>query len=136
MPVNLPEMERFSADHRKILRGRIERLIDRAQYLATTDRALLEQVYGQGTSLTAVARLMGQTPRTLQRRFAKIIQRVNNKEFVFVARHQALLSQPQRQVARKVVLQGKTLRQTAVESGLSLHQVRRHLQEVHALARV
>ena len=136
MPVNLPDMHRFSADKRQILRGRIERLIDRAQYLAPADRALVEQVYGQGTSLAAVARLMGQPPRTLQRRFGRIMQRVNSKEFTFVCRHQALLSGPQRQVARKVIFQGQTLRQAAAYTGMSLHQVRRHLHEVQALARV
>lgn len=46
--------------HRFHQRNSIEKLLDRAKYLSETDRALIDQVYRYGSSISSVARVSGQ----------------------------------------------------------------------------
>jgi len=131
-----PEMMAHLPDRRGGYRDWAERILARAEHLEEADRQLIEQVYGRGTPLSVVAKMAHQPPRTLQRRLKKIIEHVNIPMFMFIVQHGDLLSGPQRQVARLVVLQRRSLRQAACLADISLHWVRRHMHAIEAMARL
>ncbi|MFA9479654.1 helix-turn-helix domain-containing protein [Phycisphaerales bacterium AB-hyl4] len=116
-------------------RDAAERLLQRAQYLAPHDRLLLEQIYRHGLSVADVARLLNDRPRTLQRRVKRLLTRLNDPLFRFVAGRLEMLPRDMQTTARLVVLEGKALRDTARSTGLTLHRVRQHLDAVRTLAR-
>ena len=111
-------------------RDRVEQLLFWAAYLPEEDRLLLEQVYQHGQRISEVAKLMKVRPRALQRRVQRLVQRLADKRFRFVARHLDLLPRELRGVAKLRVLEGRSLRSTAARSGLSLHQVRQRLDRL------
>lgn len=115
-------------------RDAAERVLQLAGHLADADRLLLEQVFRHGVSLAEVARLSGQRPRVLQRRVRRLLLRLNDPLFRFVAGRCDLLPQEVQATARRTVLHGRSLRDTARATGRSLHQIRQHLIIIRALA--
>ena len=75
-------------------------------------------------------------PRAVHQRIHRILQRLNSKAFTFAIEHMDQLSPDQRMVARLMILQGRSLRTTATQTQLKLHQVRQYLHEVNALAKI
>lgn len=123
------------ADRRSHRRNAIEKLLDRAKYLNETDRALIDQVYRYGSSISSVARISGQRAANLRRQMAKLLKRVNSPLFAFMIVHGDLLPVKVQRTAKLVVLKGYSQRRAADVSGQTLHRVRRHMEVLHALAR-
>ena len=139
MPTALGSFNQISADvrrHTAHQRRLNERILQLAEHLRTPDRLLLEQVYRHGLSAADVARLTGQPPRRVQRRLARLLQRMRDPLFKFVVARSELLPPPARAAARRVILQGQSLRSTAQSTGQSLHEVRQHINTVRNLARL
>lgn len=136
----MAETRQIRADRgtRRRLLGRqaADRLCARASYLPAGDRLVIEQVYQRGLSVTEVARLRGTSPRRMQRRVARLLCRMRQPAFAFVAERGDLLPREVRATARRVVLSGMSLRRTAEATGQTLHQVRQHMRTVQALARI
>jgi DNA-directed RNA polymerase specialized sigma24 family protein len=107
-----------------------DRILALAPHLKPSERALIEQVYAQGLPVSEVARAAGVSRKQLNRRLSRILRRIRQPRFRFVATRRELLPRQVAAVARHAVLEGRTLRETAALTGQSLHRVRQHMQTI------
>lgn len=107
-------------------RGWVEQVLSRAEHLPPEDRALVEHVYRFGRPIAEMARLQRIGPRSMQRRLHRLEERLFSTRFTYIAAHETLLPRHLRAVARRSVLQGRSMRDTARLTGLSLHRVRQY----------
>lgn len=110
-----------------------EVLLRRAEWLDREDRALLEQVLGCGVSTRAVADLTHVSRRTIQRRVLGLVRRLKDPQTLAVLRRHGRWPATTSAVALLVLVRGSTQRQAASELGMSLHEVRRHVERARAL---
>lgn len=136
MPTLSPNISTRAHAVRQLKRRQIEELLALAEYLPGPDRVLIEHILGKGMPVARIARLYQRPPRLLRRRAETIIKRMSNKLFRFVALRADTLPPETRLTAKYVVLHGMSLRQAAEESGRTLHHVRKHMNTVHATARL
>ena len=124
-------------DHqrRTLSRQRAERLLRLAESLPAGDRALLKQVFEHGQSAAEIARLAQQNPQTVRRRVRQLLRRVESPMYRFVAGHLDMLPRELQPTARRHILEGLSLRQTALATGQTLHRVRRHRQSIETRSR-
>lgn len=114
-------------------RGVVERLLDRADYLTASDRALLRGIYDRGMDAAEVARVMGSRPRGVRQRVQRLIEHVNSPGFSFILRAGRRWPHTRRRVGELIFLQGLTQRDAAARLGISLHHVRREVERIRAL---
>lgn len=114
-------------------RAAIERLVDRARHLPPEDRAILELVYREGQTITAVAQDRGESIRGLQRRVQRLVRRLHSKPYVFVGQHLDLLPKHLQATAKARYLHGLPLRAIAKRTGKSLHHVRMNVHTLDTL---
>ena len=132
-------------------------LVERAGWLPTADRALVEAVYGEGLTVIAFVRRCldrGIAPvdrtalsiteggdasgsleawtRVARRRLRRLVARLESDRFMLVVGRRNAWATTRRRVAVTCVLQGRSLRQASRDLGLSLHTVRRHMEAVEA----
>ena len=139
MTTPIPRSDHLAADpadntRRLDRRDRIELLLDLAAHLPETDRLLVEQVFRHGLPAADVARLVGEPPRRVQRRLTRLVRRLRCPLYRYVTLHMELLPRPSHPVARLHILHGRSLRDTAAASDLTLHRVRQHLRTIRTLA--
>lgn len=118
---------------RKRRRAVAEELVERAEHLLPPDRALIRAVYHDGQTAAEIARLQGVSPRRVRSRLRRLIARMASPDFLVVARDRHAWPPTRRRVATAVVLQGLSMRETAIRLRLSLHAVRRHMEQIRAL---
>lgn len=124
---------------RRTRREHAELLTERAAWIPAPDRELVEAVYREGHSVASYVRAhrgLGferWTERSARRRLRRLVERLASPRFAFVIAARTSWPIARRRVAMAVVVQGKTLRDTARTLGLSLHVVRRHIDAVDAL---
>lgn len=133
----------------------IERILDRTPWLPAGDRMLVEAVYRDERTVAELAPMLNTKPRTLRRRVQRLVRRMLSPEFMFVvgrfiegAQRRRVASAQQlgsagprgrawnratNKVAEEVVLNGRSLRETAQTLHLSLHAVRRYRDGVRML---
>jgi hypothetical protein len=70
---------------RRRRRELVQRVIDRAAWLAPADRLLIESIYRDHRSVADIARLAEVDPRSLRRRVRRVVRRVLSPRFAFVA---------------------------------------------------
>jgi DNA-directed RNA polymerase specialized sigma24 family protein len=114
-------------------RGVIERLLDRANYLTSSDRALLRGIYDRGMDASDVARVMGRRPRGVRQRVQRLVEHLNSPDFTFILRAGRRWPKTRRRVGELVFLQGLTQREAAARLGISLHHLRREIERIRAL---
>jgi len=136
MSIPLEPAQSTEARRRHLRQAATERILALAPQLAPEDQALVEQVYYHGQPLTRVARAAGVSPKHLNRRLSRVLNRIRQPLFQFVATRGELLPREAAATARRVVLRGESLRQTAHQTGQSLHRVRRHMDTVRAYHRL
>lgn len=116
-----------------------DRVIHRADWLGPSDRALVLAVFRDSMSVTDLARAHDTCPRSLRRRLAAALARINDDHAPFVIAHTTTQLGPpaitgvRARIARAVYLQGRSMRAIADDLGVSLHTVRAHRQAVDAL---
>jgi hypothetical protein len=110
-----------------------EIIVARSEFLLPEDRELVRSVFGEGMDANRVARLRGEKTRAVRRRVRQLAERVMSREFEFVARRCEGWPRGRRLVANACVLQGRTLREAAAHLRMTLHEVRRQMDLVHAL---
>ncbi len=143
-------------DLRKRLRREFTaRLLERAVWLPTPDRTLIEAVYRDHKKVADIARLLDADPRLLRRRVRSIARRVLSNKFMFVvgrlidsnptrpAHAQEADDEPRkpvrrwsherRRVAEECILNGRSIREAARALHLSLYAVRTHRQAVDVI---
>ena len=125
-------------------------LVARARFLLPEDAALVQAVYGEGLSVTAIATNLPKrasddhaaedypptcapSPRSVRRRLQRLVTRITSARFLTALDLLDAMPPTRRRVARACVLQGMTMRQAAARLGLSYHSIRRHMDAVSAL---
>jgi hypothetical protein len=139
--------------------AQIDDLLLAARHLPLRDRALIDGVYRQGMSVVQIARASGMRPHSLRRRLRNLVRRLRSPLFRYVMREFALggadgpstraaatsaagksqrergLSiEHRRAIARAVVLDRRSQRQTALDLNITLHRLRRELDRLATLA--
>jgi len=114
----------------------IQTLLERAYWLDSADQALLGAVYERGIPTRALAEAAGVSPRTIQRRVGRLVERLKDPTVLIVLRDHTRWPGMTGEVALAVMVRGRTLRAAADELGLSLHEVRQLMQQAHALIAV
>lgn len=107
-----------------------ERVLMRASWLAPADRALVEQVLQRGVRPHQIAAIAGVTTRTIQRRLARLIQRLTDPDCEFILRHHRQWDKSAAEVAIAIWIRGLTFRQAADQLGMTLHGVRQQVQMI------
>ena len=125
--------DRASDLRRKRGRDLVATLVERAAYLPQDERELIVSVYRDSRKITEVAALLDIPPRRLSVRVRKLVKRLLDPRFAFVARNREHWPRTRRRVGTMRVLFGRTMRQTADDLGLTLHQIRQHEAAIHAL---
>lgn len=111
----------------------MEALAELADVLDPRDAALVQAVCRHGMSIAQCARAGGCDPRTLRRRFTRLMQRVRDPVFSFVwVRHQQW-PHLRRQVGRHIYLAGRSQRETAALLKTTLHRVRMETQSIRTM---
>lgn len=116
-------------------RERVETVLNRADYLEPCDRALLNQVLGKDVKPSEVAVVIGVTTRSIQRRVQRLMERLTDDEVVFVLRNSPNWSESLAAAATMVWVHDKSMRETSVAMGASLHSVRNYVAAVRVLMR-
>ena len=115
------------------LSGFSDALLRYAPFLPPAERALIEQVFGRGVPITALARVHGKKPEAVQRRVRVLIARLTDPRVARVLGLCRHWDESRRAVALRWWLAGRSQPRIAAELGLSLYEVRRHLLAVRAL---
>lgn len=118
---------------RRLRREMADLIVERSQVLPRDDAGLLQCIYGDGRSISALAPMLGCDARKLRRRVRRLVERVNSNEFVFVLSYRQNWTPSRRRVAEACFIRGLSIRQAASDLRLSYHTVRRHLEAVRAL---
>ena len=101
-------------------------IVTRAQHLAGQDRDLVISMYRDGYSAAQIARLGNLDPRQVRRRIKLALNRMTTPLFIFVITHKSNWSPTRRKIAKSLFQSGNSIRQTATQLNLKVHQVRRH----------
>jgi DNA-directed RNA polymerase specialized sigma24 family protein len=104
-----------------------------AAHIPRSERRLIHAVYAEGRSLAAIADAAAQSPFALRRAYRRIVTRMLDPRFAFVAAHAHTWPAQRRLVATLHILRACTLRDTAARLAITEHAVRRELAVVHAL---
>ncbi|MEM0982368.1 MAG: hypothetical protein AAGI17_00295 [Planctomycetota bacterium] len=128
----------FDPDEASDLRRRrdrelIETIVLRAVVLEPDDRELMLAIYRDNRRISEIAALLSVPPRRLRARVRRIIKRVLDPRFAFVARNREQWPTTRRRIATLRVLYGRTLRETAAQLELTIHQIRRAEDIIAAL---
>jgi hypothetical protein len=110
---------------RSALREAGSRICHRASLLSPRDRTLVIGLYEKGLSAVDLARLLGLNAQTVRHHAARLARHLVSPLVNFILAERGRWSAQRRRVAEVRFLQRRTLRETAVETGLTLHIVRR-----------
>jgi len=117
-------------------RDQSELLLYRAAFLEDeADRLLVEQVCQHGRPLRELATMQGVAPKLIERHYNALIRYLKDPSYSYLTVNAALLRPEVRRTAQARYFGRRTLRQTAKHLGLSLHEVRKHITIVQALAK-
>ncbi|MFG0275079.1 MAG: hypothetical protein ACF8QF_08480 [Phycisphaerales bacterium] len=111
----------------------VEEVVLRAALLPEADRALLLAVYRDATPARTIAELRGLHVRRVRRRVRSLVQRVLSPRFGFVMDHMASWPRTRRRVAQAVVIEGRPRREASETLGVTIHTVRRRMEEIRLL---
>lgn len=113
-----------------------EQIVRLAQALPAEDRLLLERHFGDGLSLTDLARRDRRSVQAIRRRIHRLTERIASPEFRFTVLHQQQMPRPMRRTATLLFVQGRSLRETARLTNKTLHRIRCDRATLQTLARV
>lgn len=119
--------------HRLSMRNDAERLLELAEHLAPSDRALLRSIYRHGMSAAELARAMGIRPRRVTDRVQKLMQRINSPHFRSVLAQRERWPAIRRRIAEAVFLRGEGQRTVAAKLQCTVHEVRIEIERIRAI---
>ena len=115
------------------MRGAVERMLDLAEHLPASDRALLRGIYDRGMTAAELARMLGLRPRGVRARIQRLVERIGSPRFAFIVRNRGRWPRVRRCIAEMVFLQGRSQREAAETLGLGVHRVRREVDRIRLL---
>lgn len=110
-----------------------ERVVLRLDYLPEDERAILRSMFVDNRAVKELVPISGASERVLRRRVKRAIARVLGARFSFVLERRSSWTTTRRRVATLHYIDGRSVRETAEQTGLSLHAVRRHRDAIEAL---
>ena len=127
--------EPSKANKKPLLNRRMiaEKVVMRAEFLDSTDRALLEAVFDKGITAAEIARTIGERPANMRRRVRKLVERLGSNPYQFVMRQLENWPPCQRRVGESVFLKGLSHREASQQLGMSLHKVRLEVERIRSL---
>jgi DNA-directed RNA polymerase specialized sigma24 family protein len=114
-------------------KGAVDRLMEGAAGLPVNDQALLRAIFIEERPATDVAPLTGRSARMVRKRIRDLTRRVLSPRYQFVLREGAGWPTLLRRVGFAHYIDGRTLRRTARDLGVSLHSVRAQRDAIEAL---
>ncbi len=118
------------------LRGRrelVERMLNLAELLGPSDKALVQAVLDRGISVSQFARAFGRRPRTVRKRLHRLVDHVGSDRFQFIVHHRRRWPTRRRQVADLVFLRGVTQQEAARRLSITIHQLRMEIHGIETL---
>ena len=103
-----------------------------AHHLKQEDSALLDAVVIREARIDVVAQLLNDNIDRCRRRVRRLLQRLSSFEFGYVANRMATWSEREQSVARTCFLRGLTIKQAALELGISASTTRRTRERIAA----
>jgi hypothetical protein len=94
---------------------------------------MLEQLLGREMPIGQFARLTGRLRRTVQKRFIRMLQHLQDPRVVYVIAHHRQWPQPMAGVAIDVLVRRRGFRRVAADHRLSLHRLRLVVQSIRGL---
>lgn len=127
--------EPSKANKRPLLNRRLiaEKVVMRAEFLDSADRALLQAVFDRGITAAEIARAIGERPETMQRRVQRLVERLGSNPYQFVMQQLKDWPPCQQRVGESVFLRGLSHREASQHLGISLHRVRREVERIRSL---
>ncbi len=117
-------------ERRRDWRETVERMLRLAMHLPKADRALVVGAYERGMTAADLGRVCGATSKVVRGRLQRIVLRMSSAEFRYTVREQYGWAELKRRICQEVFLKGATQRETARGLGISVHRVRREVDEV------
>lgn len=111
----------------------IDRMVQRAHWLDPQDCELVLAMFRDGLSASSIADLVGGCPRQIRRQIKKLVIRLNDPRVAFVVAHHEKWSNSRRAIARSLFIQGRSMRETTDELGVSFYSVRKNREAIDAM---
>ena len=111
----------------------IRSVFERAKHLPDPERALLTEIYLNGKSIAAVAKLRDENVTLLRRQVRRITTRVLTPRYRYVTEHQSAWRPTRRKVAGACVIEGLSIRDASIKLNMSNYLVRKHRDAIEAL---
>lgn len=122
---------------RRMVRERVQGLLEDSRLLEPADQWLLGQHLGSGRSMASIARELGCSADRVRARVRRLIARVESEVYRFVLERTEAQGggwdAEVRAIARACIGRGMSMRSAARELGVSAHVVRARMLEVHAM---
>ncbi|PHQ80269.1 MAG: hypothetical protein COB69_06315 [Phycisphaera sp.] len=111
----------------------VRSISERAKHLPDPERALLDEIYVNGKSIAAVAKLRDENVALLRRRVRRITTRVLTPRYRYVTEHQSAWRPTRRKVAGACVIEGLSIKDASIKLHLSTYLIRKHRDAIEAL---
>ncbi len=108
-------------------------IVKRAHWLEPTDRQLVLAMFRDGQSAQSIANRFGGCPRQIRRRIKKLVHRLSDPRIAYVIAHHEKWSKSRRAIAHSLFVQGRSMRETTNELGMSFYSVRKHREAIEAM---
>ena len=110
-----------------------DRLVLRAHWLEASDRELILSMFRDGNSANTIADILGQCPRQVRRRINRLVSRLNDPRVAYVVAHHDHWSKTKRLIAQSLFIEGRSIRETVDDLGVSFYSVRKHREAIDAM---
>lgn len=125
----------FFLHYRNRLRHRdeIDTLRLRSKWLCVEDRTLMQMVFEKGCSFRQIARLTGQNPSTVSRRFHRLVRRLIARKPAFAQGPPVYTDPTDIRIIQDYYLRGQTQKAIAQKRSISLYRIRNTLRAVRSI---
>lgn len=110
-----------------------DRIVARAIWLEVDDREVVLSMFRDGQSANIIAHRLNQDPRQVRRRIKKLVNRLNDPRIAYVVAHHEQWSKTRRSIAQSLFIQGRSIRETVDDLGVSFYSVRKHREAIDAM---
>jgi hypothetical protein len=108
-------------------------IVRRAHWLNPADCELILATFRDGRSASSIADLVGGCPRQIRRRIKLLVSRLRDPRVAYVVAHHEKWSNSRKAIARSLFIEGKSMRESTDELGVSFYSVRKHREAIDAM---
>ena len=106
----------------------------RSEWLSRKDKVLMQMIFDKGGTFEQIARLTGQNPSTISRRFHTLLQKLIARELVCLLRHREGFDESAIRMFQEYYLRGLSQNAIAQKFGISLYRVGSVLRAARSIA--